>query len=85
MDEVTHVSYAYRLKTEQHKLLEGFNDDGEYGLGRKLLSSIIKWDNLFVAVARWHKGPNLGQRRFDIALSLAAEAINELIQPPTKT
>ena len=28
-----------------------------------------------------HKGPNIGQRIFNIARSLAAEAINQLILP----
>ena len=33
---------------------------------------------MFIAVARWHEGPNLGPRRFKIATELAQDAIIEL-------
>lgn len=77
MTNVTHITYAYRINSKG-SITEGFDDNGEYGLGRKLLRSIANYDNIFVAIARWHNGPNLGYKRFEIAITLARDAINVL-------
>ena len=58
----------------------GHDDDGEYGLSKLLLDKLNQknMDNVFVAVVRWHKGKNLGQRHFVLACGAADEAIDEL-------
>ena len=75
MTNVTHITYAYRVNMKG-SLTEGFDDNGEYGLGRKLLRSIANFDNILIA--QWPNGPNLGHKRFEIATTLARDAINNL-------
>lgn len=77
MGSVTHLSYAYSVSDEN---ITGHDDDGEYGLSRKIAKAISQSDkkDCLIAVARWHKGPNLGPRRFTIATDCAIQALSLL-------
>jgi hypothetical protein len=62
----THNIYAYRIKVGQH-VIEHFEDDGEYGAGRRLLALLQQMDicEQLVCVSRWYGGKHLGLARFD--------------------
>jgi putative IMPACT (imprinted ancient) family translation regulator len=62
----THNVYAYRMKQGQ-KIIEHFEDDGEYGAGRRLLALLQQYDVLdqLVCTSRWYGGKHLGAARFD--------------------
>ena len=80
MGTVTHISYAYSI-TGEGSPLQGNDDDGEYGLSSQLQDVIKSFgvENVFVAVARWHEGPNIGHRRFELANNAATSAIEILV------
>ena len=61
----THNIYAVHYNTPQG-VTEYFQDDGEFGAGRRILNKLqeINSKNTLVCVSRWHSGPNLGQSRF---------------------
>ena len=84
MGSVTHISYAYSI-SDGNFPLEGHDDGGEYGLSDRLMRIISGRDlsNVFVAVARWHKGPNLGERRFQLACNAAESSLETLAEEVT--
>ena len=80
MGTVTHISYAYSI-TGGGSQLQGNDDDGEYGLSSQLQEVIksVGVENVLVAVARWHEGPNIGYRRFELANKAATSSIEILV------
>ena len=87
----THVSkassiiYAYKVRdVESGQVVRGFSDDREW-CGAVVLKDIIektKQENIFLAVSRHHKGPNLGAARFTHIGIVAKQAFaNELNLP----
>ena len=76
--------YAYRFMNENLDIVRGFSDDREW-LGGGTLHKLLEEnndDNVFVAVSRHHKGPNLGIARFAHIKEAAKSAIDlELLKP----
>ena len=71
----THNMYAYRIKHGDN-ITEHFEDDGEYGAGRRILS-LMQDNNMvgtLICVTRWHFGPNIGPKRFEL-IKKAAESV----------
>ena len=62
----THNIYAYRIETAS-EIIEHYEDDGEFGAGRHILSKLREIDakNVLVCVSRWYGGVELGQKRFN--------------------
>ena len=74
----THNIYSYRIKVGD-KFIEHYDDDGEYGAGRRLLSHLQNNNvqNELICVSRWHMGGNLGIARFD-HIRDAADAVMKM-------
>lgn len=73
-----HIMYAYHIETEEGVVESGNSDDQEYK-GSDILVRYIqdkKLDNIFVAVSRIHKGPNLGRKRFYLIRQACSDVIN---------
>jgi len=73
----THNIYAYRIGSGQH-MTEHYEDDGEYGAGRRLLA-ILKEKNIsnqIICVSRWCGGKHLGPARFSHIEEAAYDIIN---------
>ena len=72
----THNMYAYRIN-HGGNVTEHYEDDGEHGGGRALLTMLRDKgvDNAFVCVTRWYGGTHLGKARFDYIKEAAAEAL----------
>ena len=71
--------YAYRLSGTNNQTIEHYEDDGEYGAGRRLLNLLQEKDisEQLVCVTRWHCGPNIGRARFTF-INDAANAVLSL-------
>lgn len=71
----THNMYAYRIKHGDN-ITEHFEDNGEYGAGRRILS-LMQDNNMvgtLICVTRWHFGLNIGPKRFEL-IKKAAESV----------
>ncbi len=73
----THNIYAYRIKLGE-RLVEHYEDDGEYGAGRRLLELLRKEDvmNNLICITRWYGGKHLGPARFDMLVDNTKKIIN---------
>ena len=72
-----HIMYAYRIDTEDGIFETGNSDDGECN-GSKVLVKLLdnlKMENVFLAVSRIHRGPNLGKQRFELIKQAGEEAL----------
>ena len=71
-----HNIYAYRIQSGD-QVIEHFDDDKEYGAGRKLLLLLRSHNitNKFVCVTRWYGGVNLGPARFEYILEAAKQTL----------
>ena len=71
--QATHNIAAWILKTGE----EGFDDDGESGAGKRLLSILKRRKKLgyYVSVTRWYGGSHLGTARFRVISNTAKEII----------
>ena len=69
------VSWVMRQSGDQ--VIEHFDDDKEYGAGRKLLLLLRNHNitNKFVCVTRWYGGVNLGPARFEYILEAAKQTL----------
>jgi hypothetical protein len=74
----THNIYAYRIRSADGTLTEHYNDDSEFGAGRRLLELMTKSnvENQMVCVTRWYGGTHLGPARFQHILEAANTVIN---------
>ena len=70
----THIMYAYRVGSSGSSM-ENWEDDGEWGGGRKIMEAIHEADvyGKLICVTRWYGGQNIGPARFD-AISTQAKA-----------
>ena len=74
---VDHIMCTYRIFGANFPKLQDYSDDGEYGGGHHIFNvmhSISVW-NCAVFVVRYHEGPNLGKKRFEIITELAEQVI----------
>ena len=73
----THNIYAYRI-SKPDGFMEHYEDDGEYGAGRKLLDLLISnnINNIMVCVSRWYGGTHIGQVRFEHIMNAAKTVLN---------
>jgi hypothetical protein len=72
----THNIYAYRI-VQGEQIIEHYEDDGEYGAGRRLLNLLKTNDvkNQLIVVTRWHGGTNLGPSRYNHILDAARDVL----------
>ena len=72
----THNIYAYRIKSGDRSI-EHYEDDGEFGAGRKLLDLLQSNDviNQLVVVSRWDGGQHLGPSRYGHIVSAARDVL----------
>ena len=83
--KATHNAYAYRVN-EGHDLIENSCDDGEFGVGAKLLA-LLRQRNLtdvMIVVTRWSSKTNLGHRRFQYIDNVATIALDKLSRSPQR-
>ena len=77
----THNTAAYRLYSPLGaKTHEGFNDDGEWGMGRAVKDTLHENNakNVIVFVSRVYGGTHLGVRRFAVVKELVKKVLQEL-------
>jgi len=74
----SHNVYAYRIKTPSGRLIEHYEDDGEWGAGAKVLMMLQDNQvvNKLVCVTRWDGGTYLGSVRFRQIVDAAQMALN---------
>lgn len=67
--------YAYRIRAGD-RMLEYYDDDGEFGAGRRILQELKKNNrsNVILCVTRWCGG-NLGPARFNHITDVAEQAL----------
>ena len=73
----THLAYAYRLEYGLGSgILEFLDDDGEWGLGRRILGKMqtMNKTGVIVVSARWYAA-HIGPKRFNHYLDTAEEAL----------
>ena len=82
----THVMMAYRLPGSNVAYDEGYQDDGEWGGGRRLLKILNEEDQLSVAlfVIRKYGGKRLGTDRFEMISETAKAAMKRLCDGATE-
>ncbi|KAJ8316669.1 hypothetical protein KUTeg_005778 [Tegillarca granosa] len=75
----THNSYAYSFTDIHGKQHQGYDDDGEFGAGSKLLKLLKdnKHDNVLVVVSRY-AGDKLGPQRFNHLTTTGNAAVTSL-------
>ena len=73
----SHNSYAYRLKAPTG-VIEHYDDDGEFGAGRRILETLRRddIDNTLVCVTRWLGETHIGPARFDYIVNAAKLALS---------
>ena len=74
----SHIMYAYRISNDDGTFLQGNSDDGEYRGSSILLEQIEgkMMKDVFLAVSRVHKGPNLGKKRFKLIEQACIDVLN---------
>ena len=77
------VMVGYRLFGSQHHLLQDYCDNNEHGGGRAILNVLkdAKIWNVAVFIVRYHNGPHLGKRRFEIIEDLVKQVIATFPNP----
>lgn len=72
----SHVTYAYRVGTEQH-CIHNWEDDGQWGVGRWIMREIEEHNayNKLVCITKWHGGRNIQKARFDTIKELVNAAL----------
>ena len=73
----THVMCGFRIFRNQFYVLQDYTDDAEHGAGRCILDALknAKVWNMAIVVVRYHNGPNIGAKRFEIVSEMAKQAI----------
>jgi hypothetical protein len=74
----SHVMYAYRVGSAEHSI-SNWEDDGEWGAGKKIMEAIRNTDsyNILVCVTHWQGHSHLGPARFEIIKDVSNEAIQQ--------
>jgi hypothetical protein len=74
----THVSYAYRIGTEDN-YISNWEDDGDWGAGKSIMDSIRTNSayNTLICVTRWYGGQHLGPERHELITEMANTAITQ--------
>jgi len=73
----THNIYAYRIQSGD-KLIEHYEDDAEYGAGRRLLALLQanNTKNQLVCVSKWNGRKQLGTARFNHILEAGRQVLD---------
>lgn len=77
----THNIAGYRLYSpETSKTEHGYNDDGDFGLGRTIRDTLqeCQAQNVAVFVTRFYGGAHLGSQRFEAVKNLVKSAVEKL-------
>lgn len=76
----SHVACAFRLPGRKTPTLQDYQDDGECGAGRVMLSVLKEATlmNIVVFMIRQHGGINLGPTRFDLIRKVTESAVKNL-------
>ena len=79
----THVMCGYRLFHALAPLYQDYSNDGEEGGGRRILDALKSAGvfNMCVFVVRYHEGPNIGVKRFEIITELSKDVISSFPGP----
>ena len=80
----THLAVAYRFSYGNNtRVLEYSNDDGEFGVGRKILGKLRGHNKLgtIIVASRWY-GSHIGVRRFTHYVATVEEAITRQTMGP---
>lgn len=80
----THLAVAYRFSYGNNtRVLEYSNDDGEFGVGRKILGKLRGHNKLgtIIVASRWY-GSHIGARRFTHYVATVEEAITRQTMGP---
>jgi putative IMPACT (imprinted ancient) family translation regulator len=74
----SHNTYAYRLVSTTGSVVEHYEDDGEFGAGRRLLNLLKDnyIENTLVCATRWYGGKHIGPVRFDKIIQCASRVLN---------
>ena len=72
-----HNVYAYRIRSSGGRIIEHFEDDREWGAGKKILEVLQQHNitNKLVCVSRWYGGHQPGKARFDHITKAAGQAL----------
>jgi predicted DNA-binding protein YlxM (UPF0122 family) len=72
----SHLMYAYRVGSDKHAI-SNWEDDGEWGAGKKIMEAIGKSKsyNILVCVTHWQGHSHLGPVRYNIISDLSNSAI----------
>ena len=75
--DAAHTVAAYRLESPKGPFNQGFQNDGEFGAGWRMLQELKdKGDtNIAVFVARFTDGTKMGPRRFDVYKEMVQKAV----------
>ena len=73
----THVMCGFRIFGSAFHTLQDYVDAKEHGGGRKILEILkgLKVWNIIVVIVRYHNGPNLGPRRFEIIGEMVRQVV----------
>ncbi len=77
----THNTAAYRLFSPEGAITkDGYNDDGEHGMGKTVRDTLLQNDakNLIVFVTSHYGGRHLGPKRFDIVKEMVKVLIEKV-------
>ena len=74
--KATHNIFSYRIKSA-NGIREYYEDDGEYGAGRRLMELMRQNDitNTLLCVTRWYGDKHMGPVRFKLILDCANEVL----------
>jgi hypothetical protein len=72
----SNMMYAYRVGSDEHSI-SNWEDDGEWGAGKKIMEAIRSNSsyNVLVCVTHWYGKSHLGPARFDIIKELSDSAL----------
>ena len=76
----THNIYAYRIMSQDGKVIEGHKDDGEHGASYKILKMMQENEavNAMSVVTRWYGNRHMGPKRFECIAKCADSALKEI-------
>ena len=78
--DASHIVTAYRFGNAFGPFNQGYCDNGEFGAGWRALAALKETcsENIAVFIIRYHSGPKMGYRRFEIYKDLAKKAAGYL-------
>ena len=77
--DATHVTMAYVMNDPNPEMTD-YEDDGEIGAGRRIIEQLTaeQCKDIVIFIVHYHSGRNLGKRRFELILEIAAELVDAI-------